>query len=316
LRSFIDAIPVQGEVLASPRLSVARGRLALLEGRIDDALGELRDSIAAFAEGGFTLEAWHVGRSLAEAEFLAGEPVTAQTRLEGISAAADVAGARLAAKLARDTAARLGLNANTGLDGAEETEDAPRIATGERMVSVLFADVRGFTEMSGHAAPAEMVDRISTLQRWATHEVGRHHGIVDKFAGDAIMATFNVSGQSIDHALSALQAAIAIIDKAAMAGLPVGAGIGVGPAVVGSLAEAANVTVLGEVTNLAARLQAQSGAGEVTLSEEANRRVGEWLRTRGLPPERVELDLKGFAEPVVAYRVRTGRVAVSQIESG
>lgn len=181
-----------------------------------------------------------------------------------------------------------------------------RVATGERMVSVMFADVRGFTEMSGQSAPADMVEKIGSLQRWASQEVNRHRGMIDKFAGDAIMATFNISGQSVDHTLQALKAAIAIIDKAALAGLPVGAGIAVGPAVVGRLAESANVSVLGEVTNLAARLQAQSPAGEVTLSEEAHRRVKEWLGERQIAAERLDLELKGFSAPVVAYRVRGG----------
>ena len=117
------------------------------------------------------------------------------------------------------------------------------------------------------------------------------------------MATFNVSGQSVDHTLQALQAAIAIIDKAALAGLPVGAGIAVGPAVVGSLAESANLSVLGEVTNLAARLQAQSVAGEVTLSEEAHRRVSGWLAEKQIRTEPMDLRLKGFEKPVAAYRV-------------
>ena len=99
-----------------------------------------------------------------------------------------------------------------------------------------------------------------------------------------------------------LQAALFV----GLAGLPVGAGIAVGPAVVGRLADSANVSVLGEVTNLAARLQAQSPAGEVTMSEEALRRVSEWLRERGLEPERLELELKGFATSVVAYRIRSG----------
>ena len=136
-------------------------------------------------------------------------------------------------------------------------------------------------------------------------------GLIDKFAGDAIMATFNISGRSVDHALDALHAAIAIIDKAALAGLPVGAGIAVGPAVVGRLASSANLSVLGEVTNLAARLQAQSTAGEVTLSEEAHRRVGVWLSERQIQSEKLELQLKGFDGPVVAYRVGAGAAARS-----
>jgi adenylate cyclase len=181
------------------------------------------------------------------------------------------------------------------------------------MVSVLFADVRGYTAMSGREAPAEMAARIGSLQRWASDEVGRRHGIVDKFAGDAIMATFNVSGQSVDHTLHALRAVIAIIDKAALAGLPVGAGIAVGPAVVGSLTEAANVSVLGEVTNMASRLQAQSSAGEVTLTEEAFRRTRNWVEAQRLPTSRVVLELKGISGNVTAYRLTVSTVAHATI---
>jgi class 3 adenylate cyclase len=120
------------------------------------------------------------------------------------------------------------------------------------------------------------------------------------------MATFNVSGLSVDHAVQAVRAAVAIIDKAALAGLPVGAGVAVGPAVVGSLSEGANISVLGEVTNLASRLQAQARAGHVLLSEEVYRRAREWIDQRELPAERIELRLKGFSAPGVAYEVNTG----------
>jgi class 3 adenylate cyclase len=119
------------------------------------------------------------------------------------------------------------------------------------------------------------------------------------------MATFNVSGESVHHALHAVQAAIAIIDKAALVGLPVGAGVAVGPAVVGRLAESANVSVLGDVTNLASRLQSSARAGEVALSEEAYRRVREWLDRYGHRAERVELELKGIARPVTIFKVET-----------
>lgn len=309
LRSVLDALPAQGEVLDSPRLAAARGRLALYEGRIDDALAELRNAVAIFEAGGFDLDVWHLGRSLAEAEARSGDLDAARRRLISIAAAAAAGGARLAAKLARETAARLGVEVAGAPDQVDGSRDADLVTTGERMVSVLFADVRDYTELSGRSTPAEMVDRIASLQRWASQEVARRKGIVDKFAGDSVMATFNISGQSVDHTLQALQAAIALIDKASLVGLPVGAGVAVGPAVVGRLAEAANVSVLGEVTNLAARLQTQSAAGEVTMSEEAHRRVQDWLAARGTAVERVELDLKGFGAPVVAYRVRASAEA-------
>jgi adenylate cyclase len=306
LRSFVEAMPAHATPAFSPRAAAAHGRLALYEGRVEDAVRDLGIAEAMFRDGGFLLDAWHVGRALAQAEARSGETAKAKQRLEAIASDAEAGGARLAAKLARDVAKELGFQI---ADAPEESPSRPRagqVSTGERMVSVLFADVRGFTEMSGQIAPADMVERIGSLQRWASQEVSRHRGLIDKFAGDAIMATFNVSGESVDHTLQAVKAAIAIIDKAALAGLPVGAGVAVGPAVVGRLAEAANMSVLGEVTNLAARLQAQSPAGEVTMSEEAHRRVRDWLSERQIEPERLQLDLKGFEAPVVAYRVKGG----------
>src|SRR2546422_3669950 len=277
----MGGVPASGSAESNPRSAAAFGRLALYEGRIDDALLRLGSAEAMFRDEGFFLEAWHVGRSLAEAEARSGDNDAACQRLEVIASEAEAAGARLAAKLARDTAKSLGLEIAEAPDDGQPSAHVASVTTGERMVSVLFADVRGFTELSGLTAPADMLERIGSLQRWASQEVARQHGLIDKFAGDAIMATFNVSGQSVDHTLQALKAAIAIIDKASLAGLPVGAGIAVGPAVVGRLAESANVSVLGEVTNLAARLQAQSAAGEVTMSEEAHRRVQDWLAGRG-----------------------------------
>ncbi|HKV88191.1 MAG TPA: AAA family ATPase [Candidatus Dormibacteraeota bacterium] len=305
LRSFIEALPVRGEVRASPRMSTAKGWLALLEGRHRDALEALGSADADLRRGGLLLDAWHQGRGLARAEFHVGEVDAARLRLRGIVSEAESLGALLGAKLARETAESLGLEVGSMTDGAADAPTPPRIATGERMVTVLFADVRGYTQMAGRAAPAEVADRVAALHRWATQEVTRRQGLVDKFAGDAIMATFNISGQTVDHSLQALRAAIGIIDKAALAGLPVGAGLAVGPAVVGSLVDAANVSVLGDVTNLAARLQASSAAGEVTLSEEAFRRVRIWLDDQKMVARQVQLELKGFAEPVVAYQVKT-----------
>jgi class 3 adenylate cyclase len=226
---------------------------------------------------------------------------------------AEDGGALLAGRLARETAQRLGIDVAPAPERAATPAEAARVAPGERMVSVLFADVRGYSRLAGQTSPAELLEKISSLQRWATQEVDRRHGVVDKFAGDAVMATFNVSGRSVDHTLQALRAAVAIIDKAALAGLPVGAGVAVGPAVVGILAASANLSVLGDVTNLAARLQTAAQAGEVVLAEEAYRRSREWLEGRQIEAERVELELKGFEGRVSAYRVTTATVAPASV---
>ncbi|HEV2217100.1 MAG TPA: AAA family ATPase [Candidatus Dormibacteraeota bacterium] len=306
LHNFVGLLPNQDVDPPLVRAEVARGRLALAEGRFSEAVARLGPAVDRLRQEGLLLDAWHASRALAESEFRAGDEQSARWRLESSVVEAEAGGARLAARLARDVAARLGV---------EVTAPAPPTVrpaevgpTGERMVSVLFADVRGYTAMTGASAPAQLVDRIASLQRWAAQEVARHSGIVDKFAGDAVMATFNVSGQTVDHALQAVRAAIAIIDKAALVDLPVGAGVAVGPAVVGRLADSANVSVLGSVTNLASRLQAEAAAGEVVMSDEAHRRLGEWLEAGGYSTEAVTLNLKGFDKPVPAYRleVRAG----------
>ena len=173
----------------------------------------------------------------------------------------------------------------------------------ERLISVLFVDIRGYTAMSAREAPDRVVDTVASFHRWARQEIERHHGLVDKYEGDAVMATFNVTSARLDHALHALQAAIAIRDKATAAGLPVGAGIAVGPAVVGQLTAGGHVSAYGEVTNLASRLQGQAAAGEVLLSDDAFRRSRDWLTSQAMVPDATTLDLKGFAQPVTAYRL-------------
>jgi adenylate cyclase len=171
----------------------------------------------------------------------------------------------------------------------------------------MFADVRGYSAITAATPPADLADRIAALYRWAAAEVGRHHGFVDKFAGDAVMATFNATGTRLDHATQALEAALAVSGKAELLDLGLGVGIAVGPAVVGRTTAGGNVSVLGTTTNLAARLQTSADAGEIVLSEEAHRRVADWLEERGLEAVPQTLELKGFAEPMPAWRLRVAR---------
>jgi class 3 adenylate cyclase len=174
----------------------------------------------------------------------------------------------------------------------------------------MFADVRGYTALTARAAPPDLADRIATFYRWTEQEIGRHHGLVAQYGGDAMMATFNVSGMRLDHCLHALQAAIAIRDKAAYVGLPVGVGIAVGAAVVGQLSAGSPVTAVGETTNLAARLQAKAQASEIVLSQDAFRRVRDWLHSEQLEAREVRLSLKGIGKAVHAF-VLPSRTSVS-----
>ena len=233
--------------------------------------------------------------ALAEASAGSGDRVAAAALLQEVMTSALEREHWWQQEQARRLSERLGIRVAEDVTPAHE--DEPQ-TTGERFVTVLFADVRGYSAMTRKVAPAVMADKIASLQRSAAREVARHHGTVDKFAGDAVMATFNVKGATVDHASHALRTAIAIRDRARYLGLALGIGIATGPAIVGRLSPGANVSVLGETTNLASRLQAQAGANQIMVSEEA------WKRLRDHVEGNAEqLELKGFDRPVAAYRV-------------
>jgi class 3 adenylate cyclase/tetratricopeptide (TPR) repeat protein len=289
-------------------LDEARGRILLARGAAADAAPILASVAGEAAARGFRLVEWRARILAAEALARAGQRQEAEHELAAVAAEAAAGSAVLVRDSARAVAERLGVAIpelaeppSTG-DGAE-----PDIVhAGERLVTSMFADVRGYTALASVAAPADLADRIKTLHRWAAAEVSRHHGFVDKFAGDAVMATFNATGTRVDHARQALEAALAVSGKAALLDLGLGIGIAVGPAVVGRTVAGGNVSVLGTTTNLAARLQTAANAGEIVLSDEAHRRTANWLAERGLEAVPQALELKGFDEPQPAWRLRPG----------
>jgi len=186
---------------------------------------------------------------------------------------------------------------------AEGPSRAPVETLGERLVTSLFADVRDSTALTAALPPGELAERMAAFYRFTKSQVLRNDGIVDKFAGDAVMATFNVSGSRVDHCEQALRTALALRDKAPLLGLRLGIGIAVGPAVLARGADDANIAVQGLSTNLAARLQTAAAAGEILLSEEAHRRLVRPLAGLGLEASREELELKGFEGATFAYRL-------------
>jgi adenylate cyclase len=290
----------------------ARGRVALADGRLGEARSDLEAAAAFLADVEYRLEEWRTRRALADALVALGEPESAIRELTSIVEAADPVGAAYEARRAREALAALGVDAVVAAGDVRPVSDHPvAVSPGEgplarpteRLVTVVFADVRGFTTLASTSVPADVATRVADFQRWAHAEITRRGGLVDKFAGDAVMATFNVSSTHLDHAIRAFDAATAIRDKASLAGLEVGVGIAVGSAIVGQLAEGANISAIGATTNLAARLQSAATGGEILLADEAHRRVREHLLQLGLGASRVTLELKGFREPVTAYQI-------------
>ena len=288
-------------------LDAAEGRILLAHGEAEKAAAILAGVAREAAARGFKLVEWRARTLAAEALGQAGRREEAERELAEVAAEAGPASAAAIVSAVRAAADRCGMPVPETAEPVQAAASAPEIVqAGERLVTSMFADVRGYTAMTAATPPADMAERITTLYRWATAEVGRHRGFVNKFAGDAVMATFNATGARVEHVREALEAALALSGKAALLDLGLGIGIAVGPAVVGPTLADGNVSVLGSTTNLAARLQTAANPGEIVLSDEAHRRVESWLTERGLEPVREDLELKGFAGPQQAWRLAMG----------
>ena len=293
---------------------MARSRVRIADGDGAAAVEDL-ERVAAFAAGvGYVLVEARARLLLSAALEQADEIDVAVDEARAVLSGMSGIGAQTLAAAARRRLAELGVEvAPAAQVGAPRTTSTSVSGSGskgmasmapeERLVTVLFVDIRGYTAFAGDAVPESLATRVAAFHRWARAEIEAHGGLVDKFAGDAVMATFNVVSPRLDHAAAAVRAAIGIRDKASAGGFSVGAGIAVGPAVVGALVAGGNVSAIGTPTNLAARLQAQAAGGEVLLSGEAYRRVADWLDEHDVVAARRDLELKGFDGPVEAWGV-------------
>ncbi len=179
---------------------------------------------------------------------------------------------------------------------------------GERkVVSVLFADVRGFTAFAGRVPPEEVVWALNDIFTRVIAAVQRENGIVNKFIGDGLMAIFGAPVANGDHARSAARAALrarTAVDELAesrrkldLEPLRVGVGVNTGEVVCGCLGtkERAEYSVIGHAVNLAARLEESAAPGQVLLGPETARRLGADFEWRELPP----LSFQGIPAPVI-----------------
>ena len=284
-------------------LDEIEGLLALARGDAKQAAESFDVIVHAAADAGYPLVELRARKERARAWAAGGRSEEAAGELRAIVEEAERIGALLIAHEAREEAAGLGVELPPMPEVVADVPAEPVVPHGERLVTSLFADVRGYSELSSNLAPEALTERMRMLYRLARVAVERRQGIIDKFAGDAVMATFNASGSRVDHTIDALDAAFALRDRAASIDLPLGIGISVGPAIVARGVSDANIAVSGEATNLAARLQAAAGPGEILLSADAHRRVSSSLAERNLTATEERLELKGFPETQVAYRL-------------
>ena len=176
-----------------------------------------------------------------------------------------------------------------------------------QMASVLFADIRGFSDFSTRAAPEVLVDVLNRHIAVAAEAILARGGTLDKFLGDAVMAYFNAPLRQSDHALRAVRAAWRICRAAdeSLADLPpasrlqFGVGISTGEVLVGNIgaAQLMSFTVIGDAVNVSRRLQEVARGGQILICQQVYGLVRGYVEAR--PVGVVELRGRPRPEPVL-----------------
>ncbi|MEO5887355.1 MAG: adenylate/guanylate cyclase domain-containing protein [Anaerolineales bacterium] len=176
-------------------------------------------------------------------------------------------------------------------------------------ISVLFADIRGFTTFSETIAPEKLVSILNRYLAAMAEAVLAQEGTIDKFMGDAIMAWFNAPVPQKDHTLRAVKAALAIRDSVEGlykelpkdSHLAFGAGIHYGDAVLGLIGTERRLeyTAISDSVNTAKRLQENSARNQIIISREAYERVRDEVEVSPITP----LAVKGKTAPLDVFEV-------------
>jgi len=187
-----------------------------------------------------------------------------------------------------------------------EHPEGAALGGNEIEVTVLFADLRGYTAFSESMAPSDVVAHLNAAFGVAVPTVLAQGGTVVQFMGDAMMAIFNAPNPQLDHALRAARAALSM--QQAVGALPAAGtrprfrvGLNSGLALVGNIgaAEIRSFSAIGDTINLAARLQTYAAEGSVVIGASTYDLIRELaiVRPLGAP------HLKGKTQPVEVYEL-------------
>jgi class 3 adenylate cyclase/tetratricopeptide (TPR) repeat protein len=183
---------------------------------------------------------------------------------------------------------------------------------GERkLVSVLFADVKGSTSIGENLDPEELRSLIEKSYEISLKEIHRFEGTVNQFLGDGFMALFGAPIAHEDHAIRAIHSAIAIqnamtvysdeLKKDRDIDFKMRIGINTGTVVVGNIGDDLKMdyTALGDTVNLASRMEQLAQPGCITIAEDTHKLVKDHFNFRPLGP----IDIKGKKKRVSVYEV-------------
>ena len=174
-----------------------------------------------------------------------------------------------------------------------------------RLVTILFADVSGFTALSERLDPEDVQDLLGRLWPRLDSAITRNRGIIDKHIGDAVMAVWGIAQTLEDDAAHAVRAALAMqaelraFRQEEKIELAMRVGINTGMASVATVASTGETNVIGDTVNLASRLEHAAPKDGVLIGQSTHDQVRGLFNVAVMPP----LEVKGKQEPVQAYVV-------------
>ena len=216
-------------------------------------------------------------------------------------------------KISQQAEQRLALERFLAPEVADMVAANPQIRLGgvNQRVSVMFADIRGFTQFSEHTEPPRVVEVLNEYFTRVTDVILDHVGMIDKYIGDAVMAVFGVPISKDDDAGNAVRSAIQIQRlvaemnrDAAARGWPelaVGIGINTGMVTAGNIGSPRRLdyTVVGDAVNIASRLMDNAAGGQILISQPTAEDLGPEFKLAKLRARRV----RGRSEPVQVFSV-------------
>jgi adenylate cyclase len=183
-----------------------------------------------------------------------------------------------------------------------------RLGGESQRITLLFADVRGFTTMAEKMKPREAVEVLNEFFARMTNVIFEHDGTLDKYLGDGLMALFGAPFALQNDAEAAVRAAVNMQKSLAemnrssgKAPLQIGIGIHTGEAVVGFLGTERRMdyTAIGDTVNVASRLTSQAGPGQIVISDATRIQL-----CREIPCSQLSaMKLKGRDEPIEVHEV-------------
>lgn len=183
----------------------------------------------------------------------------------------------------------------------------------DRVVSILFSDIRGFTKLTENFTPQKTIQMLNECMTKISRVIEGEGGVIDKYVGDEVMAIYGAPTTHPNHGLRAVSSGMLIIETLKKWNqtrraqneeeIDMGIGIHTGLVVAGNMGaeDRLNYTVLGSNVNLAARLCEVAKPNQLIISEAtlAEPSVSESFYTQALAP----ISLKGFSEPIQIYEV-------------